>query len=72
MLRFKVDVLAMLKEKGLSANRLRVGKVFGGATLQKMRHRQIVSMNEFNRLCGLLGVQPGELIEYVEEVDGDA
>lgn len=69
MIRFKVDVMVMLKEKGLSANRLRLEKVFGGATMQKMRHRKIVSMNEFDRLCGLLGVQPGELIEYVEDID---
>ena len=69
MLRFKVDVMVMLKAKGLSANRLRLEKVFGCATMQKMRHRKIISMNEFDRLCELLGVQPGELIEWVENVE---
>lgn len=68
MLRFKVDPLVMLKEKGLNSNRLRKDAIFGGATIQKLRHRKICSMNEFERLCGLLGVQPGDLIEYVEEV----
>ena len=71
MIRFKVDVMIMLKQKGLSANRLRLEKVFGSATMQKMRHRKIVSMNEFDRLCGLLGIQPGDLIEWVEELPGD-
>ena len=71
MLRFKVDVLVILKEKGISANRLRLEKVFGGATIQKIRHRQIVSMNEFDRLCGLLKCQPGDLIEYVDDGEGE-
>ena len=68
MLRFKVDPLVMLKGQGISANKLRKDATFGGATIQKLRHRRICSMNEFERLCGLLGVQPGDLIEYVEEV----
>ena len=71
MLRFKVDPLVMLKEKGLSSTKLRKQAIFGSATMQKMRHRRICSMNEFDRLCGLLGVQPGDLIEYVEEVPED-
>ena len=71
MLRFKVDPMVMLKAKGLNSHRLRVEKIFGEATMTKMRHRRIVSMNEFERLCGLLGVQPGDLIEYVEEIPGE-
>ena len=67
MLRFKKDVMKALREKGYTANRMRNEKLFGGATLGKMRHRQIVSMNELNRVCRLLEEQPGELIEYVED-----
>lgn len=66
MLRFKVEPLVLLKAKGISATKLRKDATFGGATIQKIRHKRICSMNELNRLCGLLDVQPGELIEYVK------
>lgn len=67
MLRFRMDVMAALRDKGYTANRMRKERIFGGATMSKMRHRQIVSMNELNRICRLLDEQPGELIEYVAE-----
>lgn len=71
MLRFKVDVLPMLKAAGYPSTRLRSEAIFGGATINKMRHGQIVSMNELARLCKMLGRQPGELIEYVKEGPGE-
>lgn len=67
MLRFKVDPMVLLKEKGYTSHKLRLDKVFGEATMTKMRHRRIVSMNEFERLCSLLDEQPGNLIEYVPD-----
>ena len=66
MLQFKVDVLPMLKAIGYPSTRLRSEAIFGGATINKMRHRQIISMNELARLCALLDCQPGDLIEYVK------
>ena len=68
MIRFKVNALETLKAVGYNPKRLRDEKLFGEATVQKMRHGQLVSWNEFDRLCRILGVQPGDLIEYVEEV----
>ena len=68
MLRWKVDIMDALREKGYIPHRMRVEKLFGEATIQKMRHGRLVSWMEFNRLCGLLGVQPGDLLEYVEDV----
>lgn len=71
MLRFKVDVLPMLKEKGYPTTRIRNEAIFGGATVNKMRHRQIVSMNELARLCALLECQPGDIIEYIPDESPD-
>lgn len=66
MLRFKVEPMKLLKERGFSSVRLRREKTFGEATMQKMRHKEITSMNEFDKLCSLLDAQPGDLIEYVK------
>ena len=70
MLRWKIDVLSALREKGLNSSTLRKEKLYGEATIQKMRHQQLISWAEFDRLCRLLNVQPGDLLEYVEEVGG--
>ena len=71
MLQFKVDVLPMLKEKGYPTTRIRKESIFGGATVNKIRHRQIVSMNELARLCALLDCQPGDIIEYIPDKNPD-
>lgn len=67
MLRFKVEPMRLLKDRGYPAIKLRRDKVFGEATMQKMRHKKITSMNEFAKLCSLLDAQPGDLIEYVPD-----
>ena len=71
MLRWKIDIMEALKEKGYIPHRMRTQKLFGEATIQKMRHQKLVSWAEFERLCRLLELQPGDLIEYVEEVPGE-
>ena len=68
-LRYKIDVLAALKEKGFSTYRIRKEKLFGEATLQKLRNNQTVSWENMESLCRLLNCQPGDLIEYVEETN---
>ena len=67
MFRFKVDVMAMLKAAGYSSTRLRREGILGEATMTKIRHREIVSMNELHRICKILECQPGDLIEFVPE-----
>ena len=67
MIVWKIDVLQALREKGYIPNRMRQEKIFGEATIQKMRRGQIVSWAEFDRLCRLLDLQPGDLIEYKEQ-----
>lgn len=67
MLRFKINPMPILKEKGYATTRLRAEKLFGNATMQKMRNLQMVSANELALLCKLTGMQPGELIEFVPD-----
>lgn len=67
MLKFAVDVLPILKARGITAADLREITKFGNATIQKLRHRDICSMHELDVLCGLLSMQPGELIQYVPD-----
>lgn len=70
MLKWKVDLLVALKEKGYHPYKMRQERLFGEATIQKMRRGGLVSWAEFDRLCRVLEVQPGDLLEYVEEAGG--
>ena len=66
-LRYKVDVLNALKEKGYNTNKIRTDGLLSQSTLQKFRNKQGVSWEYLETLCGLLDCQPSDLIEYVKE-----
>lgn len=66
-LRYKIDVLAALKEAGYSSYRLRKEKLLSESTLQKLRDGIIVSTDVIEQLCGLLNCQPGDLLENKAE-----
>ena len=64
-IRYKVDVMAALKEAGYNTTRIRRDKIMGESMLQKLRSGQMVSWATLETICGLLDCQPGDLIEYV-------
>lgn len=66
MIRYKFDVLAKLKEKGYSSTRLRNEKLLGESYMQHLRHGELVSWKAFTLICKLLELQPGDIIEYID------
>lgn len=66
-LRYKFDVLAALKEKGLTTYQIRKEKLLSESTVQKLRAGTGVSWENIETLCRLLDCQPGDLIEYQSE-----
>lgn len=66
-LRYKIDILTALKEKGYNTNRIRTEGLLSQSTLQKFRQQQGVSWENLETLCRLLECQPGDLIEFQKE-----
>ena len=66
-MKYKVDVIATMKEAGYTPNRIRKEKIMGESMLQKIRSGQMVSWATLETICDLLNCQPGDLIEYVKE-----
>ena len=66
-LQFKVDVLAALKEKGITTYQIRKEKLLSESTVQKLRAGIGVSWENLETLCRLLDCQPYHLIEYVKD-----
>ena len=66
-LRYKIDILKALKEKGYNTNVIRTKALFSQSTLQKFRNQQGVSWENLETLCRLLDCQPADLIEFQKE-----
>ena len=66
-LKYRVDLLEQLKEKGITTYSLRKDNILSQSTIQKLREGKGVSWDNLERLCSLLDCQPGDLIEYVKD-----
>lgn len=69
-LRYKINVLAALKDAGYSTSRIRSEKIMGEQMVQKIRKgEEMPSWGTMEILCKLLHCQPGDIVEYVPEED---
>lgn len=66
-LQYKIDVLAALKEKGVTTYQIRKEKLLSESTVQKLRAGVGVSWENLETLCRLLECQPGDLMEFVKD-----
>lgn len=67
MLKFKVDILKMLKDKGITTTEIRAKKLIGENALQDIRRGNVPGIKSIDKLCGLLKKQPGQILEYVPD-----
>ena len=67
--KYSVDILGALKDKGYSTYKLRKEKLLAENTIQQLRNEELVSWVNIGRLCDLLGCQPGDILEYEKRAD---
>ena len=68
MIRYKINVLQALRDAGYSSYRLQKEKLLADSTLQKLRSGQTsITVENLNVICGLLGCQPGDILEWNAE-----
>ena len=65
-LKYKIDILQELKNKGYSSFKLREEKLIGQSYIQQLRKGELVSYACLDKICCLLECQPGDLLEYSE------
>lgn len=65
--KYKIDVIAALKDAGYSTYRIRKEKIFAEGTLQNLRDGVIVAQGTLEKLCELLDCQPGDILIYEKE-----
>ncbi len=67
---YKFDILQALKEQGYNTNRLRKEKLLAEGVIQSLRDGKAISFSNVAKLCELLKCQPGDLLQYVDDIDG--
>ncbi len=65
--RYKIDIMAALKEKGYSSTRIREEKLIGQSYLQQIRHGELVSWKTIDTICKLLECDVGDIVEYIPD-----
>ena len=66
-LKYKIDILAALKNHGYSSYKLLNEKIFGSGTIQKLRNREVLNADGISKLCELLEMQPSDFLIYEKE-----
>ena len=67
ILRYKIDILATLKEAGYNTTRLRKEKLLAEGVIQSLREGKYIALQNIDKICSLLDCQPADLLEYVKE-----
>lgn len=67
MLQYKIDVIQELANVGINTTRAKETGIFGQETMRKFRIGDTsISLDNLNRLCCVLEMQPRDIIKYVE------
>lgn len=67
MIKYKIDIIQALKNKGYSTYKIRKEKIFNESQLQQIRDNKLLTQDALNRLCILLNCQPGDILEYIPD-----
>lgn len=67
MLEYKIDIIKELAKVGFNSTTARNTGVFSQTTMKKFREMDTsISLDNLNRLCCILEMQPRDIIKYVE------
>ena len=66
-MRYKIDVMQVLKEAGYNTNRIRKEKLLSEGVLQALRENRYIALQNISKICELLNCQPADLLVYKKE-----
>lgn len=65
MIKYKIDVVSLLKEHGFSQTRIQKEKLLPMQTIQNIRAGKSITLDTMNKICLMCRCQPGDLVEIV-------
>lgn len=67
MIEYKIDVINELRKIGINTTTARNSGIFAQATMKKFKDLDTsISLDNLNRLCCVLEMQPRDIIKFVE------
>lgn len=70
MIKYKIDVIKELENIGVNTTVARNTGIFAQVTMKKFRDGDTsISLDNLNRLCALLEMQPKDIIKFIETDD---
>lgn len=65
MLKFKIDVIEELAKRGYTRKVIKETNIFSQSTLTRIKNCENITTDAINKLCLILRLQPGDLLEEV-------
>ena len=65
MIKYKIDVQAVLVKRGYTTYRIKQDNLLPGQTLSNLKNGKMVNMETLGKICVMLRCQPGDIIESV-------
>lgn len=65
MIRYKIDVMKSLADRGYTANRMRREKIISEGSMQILRNRGNITLKTLNTICVILRCQPSDVVEVI-------
>ena len=62
-----MDIIHALKSIGYSTYKIRKEKIFTEGQLQQIRDNKLLTQDALNKVCTLLNVQPGDILEFIPD-----
>lgn len=62
MIKYRIDVIKALKEKGYTVTQIRRDGLLSGKTLTALKEGGNITIDTLNRLCIMLRCQPSDII----------
>ncbi|MBO7734128.1 MAG: helix-turn-helix domain-containing protein [Methanobrevibacter sp.] len=67
MLRFKIDIMQALKDKGYNTNIIRKNSLLSEGALQQIRRGAVPGTKSIDNICKMLNKQPGYFLEWIPD-----
>lgn len=67
MLRYKIDIIQALRDKGVNSGTCRFSGQLSQSAFAYMKKGEIVGTKSIDQICSILRCQPGDLIEWVPD-----
>ena len=69
MIKYRMDVISLLKEHGFNQARIQKEKLLPMQTLQNIKAGKSITLDTVNKICIMCRCQPGDLLEVVPTDD---